>query len=133
MIPAAPQMLLSLAGALGGRILPALDPDNYAAGDTRTIALMLVLLAQDADRAADRLVRENGEMRDILGDEAVVPGDFRIAALQAEHDRLTALLIALHASVEDAEDEGSRSTERRIWAYLRTAAENRALVLPETS
>lgn len=128
MIPAAPQMLLSLAGALGGRVLPALDPDAYAAGDTKTIALMLVLLAQDADGAADRLARENAEMREILGEEAITPADYRMSVLKAEHDRLTALLIDLHTRVEDGDDE---ATNRRIWAHLRAAAEARALVLPE--
>lgn len=133
MIPAAPQMLLTLAGALGGRVLPALDPDAYAAGDTRTIALMLVLLAQEADGAADRLVRESAEMREILGQEAITPADYRVSALKAEHDRLTALLIDLHANVEAGRDEESQAINRRIWAHLRTSAESRALVLPESA
>lgn len=137
-----PQMLMGLAGVLGTRVIPALDAENYAAGDAKSVALLLVLLAQDADRAADRLVSENAAMRGIFSDAtAAAPSlaarmadavrsteaDMRISTLQASHDRLTELLIELHGLVEEADVE----INHRIWAYLGAAAEARALFLPE--
>ena len=63
MKPGIDQLLMALATTLAARILPQLETQSYATGDARIAALLSVLLAQEADRAADTLARENREMR----------------------------------------------------------------------
>ena len=50
--------------------------------------------------------------------------------LQAEHDRLTAILIELHETVEQSGADWAEQLNLRIWDYLRNAAEARAVMLP---
>lgn len=147
MKPGLPQLLVGAATALGTRVLPALDPQSYAAGDAKLLAAILILAAQDVGRSADRLVRENRTMRGLFADAAEAPIGISLAgklseaasgsdesltveSLEAEHDRLSELLIELHEAVEQSSADWAAALDGRIWAHLQSAAEARALILP---
>jgi hypothetical protein len=51
----------------------------------------------------------------------------RIGDLNAANDRLRALLIELHAFVEDRGEEWARRIDGAIWAELRASARRRAI------
>lgn len=112
-------------------------------GETRTpfgqqtvgIAGQLMLwIAEECERGADRLVVENRATRQLLSDGLPLSGaaakaveaalatppaaDFRISSLQAENDALRKGLIALHAAVESADSDEARALNERIWAEL---------------
>ena len=147
MKPGLPQLLIGAATAIGTRILPALDPDSYAAGDAKMLAALLILMAQDAGRVADRLSRENRAMRALFADAAETPVGVALAGklaeaasssdeslivddLEGEHDRLTAILIDLHETVEQSSADWAERLNTRIWSFLKQAAEARAVMLP---
>jgi hypothetical protein len=148
MKPGVDQMLIGAATALATRVLPQIDPANYASGDVKTIAVLLFLLAQETGRASGRLMAESAAMRGIFAQAAALslPEDLsaRIAAIVAEagetatdlasleavHDRQMMLLIELHAAVEDSTEESARGVNSAIWALLTQYAAARALVLP---
>jgi hypothetical protein len=145
--PGIDQILMSFATTLATRIAPELAPDSYATGDARIVAMLSVLVAQETDRAADTLARENREMRmlflgaslmDVLpalrvrlgSDAAMEEPDFRLSTLSGAHDRYTETLMALQASIEGINDEWARALNREIWQFLLRSAEARLLVLP---
>lgn len=147
MRPGLPHLLVGAATAIGTRILPALDPRSYAAGDAKMLAAMLIIMAQDVGRAADRLARENRVMRALFADAADAPLGVALAGklsqaaassddslvvddLEREHDRLSTILIELHEAVEQSAADWAVALDARIWAHLRNAADARAVVLP---
>lgn len=147
MKPGIDQLLMSVATTLATRIVPELAPDSYATGDARMAAMLAVLIAQEADRAADTLARENREMRmlflaasrmDVLPalrvrlvhDAAMEEADLKLSTLSAAHDRHTETLIALQTFVEGMEEDWARSLNREIWQLLLRGAEARLLILP---
>lgn len=147
MKPGVDQLLMSLATTLATRIAPELSPDSYATGDARMGAMLAVLIAQEAERAADTLVRENREMRmiflaasrmDVLPairvrlahDAALEEADLKLSTLSAAHDRYSETLTLLQASIEAIDEEWARSLNREIWQYLLRNAEARLLALP---
>jgi hypothetical protein len=150
MRPGAAQLLIGAATTLGTRIIPSLDAKSYAEGDAKMIGALLILLAQDAERATDRLVLENAALRALFARAAGHPlagetverlkaaaaqqeESFLLADLQHAHDRLEAILIDLHAEVEVVQQDWARSLESAIWSYLLCSAEDRMLVLPDLS
>jgi hypothetical protein len=141
------QLLIGAATALGGRIMPELPEGSYATGDAKMLAVMLVLLAQDVDRAADRLASENAGMRSLFAAATAHPLDLAlktrladlatttdaslvVGALEATHDILSEALIALHAALETVEAAWAKEMNVRIWQFLQSSAESRAVVLP---
>ena len=148
MKPGIDQLLTTVATTLAARIIPELKPDSYAVGDARMAATLTMLLAQETDRAADRLMRENKDMRvlflaasrlslfpslsaRIARDAHLEESDFRISTLSAVHDRLSETLIALHATIETIDEDWARTLDRDIWSLLLRGAESRLLVMPE--
>lgn len=147
MKPGIDQLLMSVATTLATRILPELGPESYATGDARMSAALAVMVAQEADRAADTLVRENRAMRALFARSQALPlppalledlsvetggsdEDLRISVLTPVHDRLSEKLIALHAAVEASEAPEARAIEREIWAFLLRGTEDRMVVMP---
>lgn len=150
MKPGQAHLLMGAAMTLGTRVIPALDPASYSAGDAKMIAILLLMLAQDAGRATDRLVRENAALRTLFTEAAQLPLSpellSRIEAavtsprhslllddLEAEHCVLEALLIDLHGHVETIGQLWAASLNSAIWQYLLKRAEDRMLVLPDTA
>lgn len=60
MKPGPAHLLLGAATTLGSRVIPSIDPASYSAGDAKMIAILLLMLAQDAGRATDRVARRSG-------------------------------------------------------------------------
>ena len=147
MKPGIAQLLTTVATTLATRIAPELNPDSYAVGDARMATVLAVLLAQETDRAADTLARENREMRvlfldalrhdlpsplggRIAGDAHIEEPDLRISTLSAAHDRLSETLIALHTTVEALDEDWARVLNKHIWSLLLRGAESRLLAMP---
>lgn len=147
MKPGINQMLASIVTTIATRIIPELSPDSYATGDARMAAVLALLIAQEADRAADTLVRENREMRmmflaasrmelfpalrvRLAHDAALEEADLKLSTLSASHDRHSETLIALHATVETIEEEWATALNREILQFLVRAAESRMLAMP---
>lgn len=146
MKPTMDHVLISMATTIGLRIIPEISETSYALGDAKMVGGLAVLLAQEVDRAADVLARENAAMRALFADAAALPvGDqsvrlaeagassdanLRVSVLEAGNAALKTLLIDLHTMVEEVDAEWARHVNRRIWAILRQGAEDRVLVLP---
>lgn len=129
MIPEADTMLNGAAMKLLLDIAPLLPP-GYGQGSASTVAMVMMLAAQQFDKGADNRLWEIEAMRTLLARGGTNPGaagtDRSIAALNAEHAALSRSLIELHARIE-GED---RPLEADILAYLKESAARRRLHLP---
>lgn len=106
-------------------------------------AVLLRVVATEFDRMADRLSVENAGVAAILADAAGVvsdaslaeraraaaeegtPPDLRVSTLQGINDRLRAILVEVHAAIEDTPGEEARAMEERIWDELRESTRRR--------
>ncbi len=146
MKPGVDHILMLMAGTLATKVSDAMPADHYAAGDAKMLALLNVLLAQEVDRAADRLVRENGALRALFARasrhlppplrecvaEAAVSTDanFLLSTLEGGNARLKDLLIEVHIVAETETADWAASLNRDILALLKQGAEERMFVLP---
>lgn len=147
MKPSIDQHLMALTGVLATKIAPAIPDGNYAAGDAKMSAALALMLAQEVDRRADTVWRENSAMRTLFLEAARLElpdilrrqvndaqlwddSSLRISALEANHDKLSRLLIALHATIECDADPAFQRLNAAIWDFLEQSAIRRELVLP---
>ncbi|MDZ4741439.1 MAG: hypothetical protein SGJ03_16265 [Alphaproteobacteria bacterium] len=121
---------------------PAL-PAGYGQGSATTTGVLLLMVAQEFNRAADIRVKENAAMRALFADAGVAVGgelgqrllaaagtkdaDVNVATLDHANGELKTLLIELHVEVEET---SARELEVRIGAFLRDAATARQVFLP---
>ncbi len=121
---------------------PAL-PAGYGQGSATITGVLLLMVAQEFNRAADIRVKENAAMRALFGEAGAGVGgelgqrllaaagakdtDVNVATLDRANGELKALLIELHAQ---AETTGARELQARILAFLRDAASARQVFLP---
>ena len=140
--------LTAVLGALSARvfteIMPSL-PAGYRQSDALIVALLLAGAAEEHERAADvrnadveglrgvlaRAVSAlpAGALRDAVASAADMrPASLRISDLDACGDKLSAVLIELHAYVEGCDESWAREIERDIWVALRAASQRRAVV-----
>lgn len=122
---------------IGINLLTNVASETATAFGQQTVGLaasLAMMLAEEAERGADRLVIENRITRQLLADGLALAGsarpeveralaapaaaDFRVSSLQAENDGLRAGLIALHAAVEAADGPEAAALNERIWAEL---------------
>ena len=146
MKPDVDQILGLSAGQLLATVAPLLPP-GYAQGTTSLIAFMLMLSAQEYDRAAEIRATENAELRALFAVLAPLVEDaglrsaltdaaatkdksLSISALNESNQRLRRLLIALQTEIEERPGPDARQAERRIWEVLRAGAARRLLRLP---
>jgi hypothetical protein len=148
MIPRMDQVAFGAAGSLGAGVVPHLTLP-YALGTAAGAAALLVFMAQDMDRGAERRVREIAGMKELLarapevGDlpdslrgrlcaaaASLPPASVSLSALDDHRAPLLALLIELHAAVEDSPGSAARALERSILEHLLATAEARALAIP---
>src|SRR4051812_16823295 len=122
MKPDVPAVLVELAGLMARNAEPDVA-DGERANALRLFAGLLGMAAEVWDGAADRLVRENRTLAELLGD-AAAEQDLRLSALGAENARLRDLLIAAHAAAEQA---GDVARQDAIWAELVASTERRRL------
>ncbi len=97
--------------------------------------MLALMVGEEFERGANRLMVENAAVRDLLNDglavvseaqKAAIVGalatpsapDFRISSLQAENDAVRAGLIQLHAMVEAMESPEATALNERIWDEL---------------
>jgi len=102
---------------------------------------LVLMVADEFDRAADRLIVENAVVREILSDArsllppAMLPGidaavatrpaNYRVSALQAENDVLRGALVDVHAAVDAVDSVEAREFGERIWAELVASTQRR--------
>lgn len=143
MRPEVDQILRFSAGQLMTGIAPALG-DSFAQGSVSLIGFMLLLSAQEFDRAADIRATENAQIRALfaaLSQETRDPSlraklaaaaktrddSLVISSLNAANYELRRLLIALQSELEDS---GNRAANRRVWDVLKAMADRRVVSPP---
>ena len=138
-----PELVLNQAFAkIAMEMGPALPP-GYGQGSATTTAVLLLMVGQEFDRAADIRARENRVMRALFSDAAKsIAGelgaklsaaagqrdeDLTVAALDRANVELKRLLIDLQIH---AEQTGDRPLELRVLRFLSEAATARQVHLP---
>ncbi|MGH7787165.1 MAG: hypothetical protein ACRERC_09895 [Candidatus Binatia bacterium] len=144
MIPSLPTTLNGLARTLMMDLAPQLQ--NAYAGQTLQISTALLMMAaQEFDRAAARLVEENDALlalfasatgvvaddalRAALTDAAAGSSTLLVSALHERNRALRAVLVRLHAHVESLPGDAARLLEARIWTELAESTRRRQLDL----
>lgn len=143
MKPEVDQILNTSAMQLIGGVVPQLS-GSYAQSSASLLGFMMMLSAQEYDRAADVRAAENADMRALFGELARKVKDkalhtkleaaantedrsLKISALDAANAELRKVLIEAHAHIETL---GARDLEQKIWNTLRAAADRRILRMP---
>lgn len=133
MTPEADMLLNIGAGKLMADIAPALPP-GYAAGGASTVALVMILAAQEYGKGADTRIWENARISELLAANGVaddtIAASSTIADLNAANAVLRQKLIALHARVDGETGEAARRVGKDILAFLAESAARRRLYLP---
>jgi hypothetical protein len=145
MRPAADELLGMMAQTLLVELAPAL-PDEYRQRGAQLLGMLLLMAVEEWDRTADRLVEENREVRRLFREAMALlgpslrervareaeaesgPGSLRLRHLQEQNDRLRALLIDVHAALEEQPETAARKrVDDAIWEELRASTRRRAL------
>ena len=133
MIPETDALLNLSAGKLLTEIAPAMPP-GYGQGSTSTVAMVLVLAAQEYAKGADTRIWENARMAELLAAHgtptSIAAASNTIPDLNAANVELKKLLIALHEAVEGADTPEAKRAEADILAFLKEASDRRRLYLP---
>lgn len=145
MKPDVPVFLETMATKLMFELAPQVQPP-FMQGTLTVVGIMLSMLREEWDRAAQRRADENRAMRSLFRDAAAHVGDaglaarlgaaaegaetsLRIADLDAANDALRRLLIELQAHVEEQPGDQARRLEREIWQELLASTERRRFSL----
>lgn len=143
MKPEVDQILNTSAMQLIGTLAPQL-PQGYAQGSVSLLGFMMMLSAQEYDRAADIRAAENADFRALFAEIADSVNDtalrarlkvaanakdasLKISSLDTANHELRRLLIEAQSHIEA---RGSREAEKKIWNVLRAAADRRVLKMP---
>jgi hypothetical protein len=149
MIPKGAQAIGNLVARIGTDLIPR-APDAYTATDLAYFTMLLSMVAQDYDRAAEVMVAEHAALGPILEAAAArlddptlrariaeartaEPGSLRVSALAARSDATLRLLIDVHAAVEDARAAGAEwapALDDEIWRFLETHVAAQAYDVP---
>lgn len=137
MIPKGAQGIGHLVMRVAQDLIPK-GRDAYMATDLGYLTVLMGMIAQDYDRAADVLVTEDAEISAILKKALPVVDDktlvsrivqalegkaanLKVAELTARSDLMLKLLIDVHAAAEDAMAKGAswgRALDADIWRFL---------------
>ncbi len=133
MKPDAARVLQGVSLSLLTQVLPEVATP-FGQQTTSVAAGLAAMVGEEFDRAADRLVAENGAVRTILRDampllaadlQASVTralrtsaAGYRVSALQAENDALRGALVDVHAAIDTIESDAARAIDGRIWEEL---------------
>ena len=145
MKPDASKLLEVIAGKLLFEIAPNIQP-SYRQSSVGLTGMLLGMVREEWDRAAARRVEENGALRALFARAAkhVANTDLRrrlevaaagadssllVSELEKGNDALRALLIELHAHVEETEEPWARAVDAEIWRELVTSTERRRFAL----
>ena len=138
-----PELVLNQAFAkIAMEMGPALPP-GYGQGSATTTAVLLLMVAQEFNRAADIRAKENRVMRALFADASKSVGgalgaklnavvgvrdeDLTVSGLDRANGELKQLLIELQTHAEQA---GDRVLELRVLRFLSEAATARQVHLP---
>jgi hypothetical protein len=116
----------------------------YEQSSVMVMGVMFSAVREEFERAAARRVEENAELRRIFVEAAplVAEADLRrrlqeaasgrdeslaVSQLESGNSALRALLIELHAHVEELDSPEARGVEQVIWRELVASTERRAL------
>ncbi len=131
-------------GMMDGSVLG--PKQGYEQASSAILGITLNTLAESFDGAAEGYCEENAALRQILRDGVPLAGEaelaekleraagesdanLRLTTLREANERLRALLIDLHAEVEEREGEAARAFEARIWSELVRSTERRRVAL----
>jgi hypothetical protein len=146
MRPDVPRVLNGVAMSLATEVMREVQTPFGQNAVSHAVGL-LMMIGQEFDRAAARLVEENAAILAILAraqssmeepglqdrisrELGEIPGqDLHVSALQAENDRLRALLIDVHAGVEAMDGAEAEALDRLIWDELRESTRRRHLAM----
>jgi hypothetical protein len=143
--PEVEKTLEIVAGKLLFEVAPSVQP-TYRQQSVGLTALLLTMVREEWDRAANRRVEENAALRALFGraapnvadaelrrrlEDAAKGGEtsYLISALTKSNDALRALLIDLHAHVEAQSAPWARAVEGEIWRELVASTERRRFAL----
>jgi hypothetical protein len=141
--PDAGEMLGRIAQTLLADVAPRIA-DEYEQRSAMILGMLLVALAEEWERGAARRVEENAALRRLFAEAAPAlrdralrarvegaaagsDADLSLRALAAANEGLRALLIDLHAALEDDGSAEARRLEDRVWSELRASTERRRL------
>lgn len=137
MKPSLPDLLTGSAFRLMGQVVPALEANPYARGDTATVMLIALLAAEESEKAADIAAREIALWRAVLNEAGDAQAtdipraeDFKLSRLEAEADALRARLTPLLEKLEAESSPAARALEARIFRGLAEIAAARDLTIP---
>lgn len=135
MTPAVPSVLNGLARTMLMELAPQVTA-AYAGQTLQLAGALAMMIAQEFDRAAARLVEENAAVEAILADSgdaelatlaAARQPSLLVSDLQVRNRELRAALTRLHARVETLDTPAARALEARIWAELIASTRRRLL------
>jgi hypothetical protein len=143
--PEVPKVLEVVAAKLLFEVAPNITP-SYRQSSIGVTAMLLGMVREEWDRAAARRVEENAALRALFRDAAgaISDTDLRrrleaaaassdtsllVSELERGNDALRALLIELHAHVEEQPGAASRAIEDAIWRELSASTERRKVAL----
>jgi hypothetical protein len=143
MKPEVDQILNTSAMQLIGGVAPQLST-SYAQSSASLLGFMMMLSAQEYDRAADIRAAENTDLRALFAEIADAVKDhalrtrleaasntedqsLKISALDTANHELRKLLIEAQTHIETLD---ARDIEKKIWSVLRAAADRRVLKMP---
>lgn len=134
MTPSVPLVLNGLARTMLMDLAPQVT-SPYAGQTLQLAGMLAMMIAQEFDRAAARLVEENAAVEAILADggddfAALVAArqpSLLVGDLQARNRELRAALTRLHARLEALDGPEARALESRIWAELVASTRRRQL------
>jgi FKBP-type peptidyl-prolyl cis-trans isomerase (trigger factor) len=127
------------------QIAPALGT-GYAQSNVNIMAMMLMAVREEFDRAAARRVEENRALRQLFAEATPAVRDaalrqrletaaqeedtsFKVSDLERSNGVLRGLLIELHAHVEELDSPAARRIEADIWRELAASTERRRLMM----
>jgi hypothetical protein len=143
MKPDAGHFLGVVAAQLMMNIAPSLAT-SYEQSNATMIAVMLLSLGEEMERAASRRIEENREMRRIFAEAVAIVSDaglrskveaaaleqdtsYTVSDLERANSELRSLLIELHEHIESLKSEPARHIEEMIWHELVASTERRRL------
>jgi hypothetical protein len=139
MTPTVPIVLNGLARTMLMELAPQITV-AYAGQTLQLAGALSMMIAQEFDRAAARLVEENAAVERLLADAGDVIADrelsrlaaarepsLLVSALQARNRELRGALTRLHAHIETQDTPVARDLETRIWAELAESTRRRLL------
>ena len=145
MKPDVPKLLEIVSSRLLFDVAPNVQA-SYRQQSVGITGMLLTMVREETERAAARRVEENAALRALFGRAATQVGDTALKArlteaaagrdpslllteLENANQALCALLIELHAHVEEEKAPWARALDAEIWRELVVSTERRRLSL----